>query len=73
MLKRNDLIIQLFLALYLVSIYVEYMYMHIHIFIMNMHIHDSSIVPGSRWNILPPGTIKCLALTARHRLKHPLE
>ena len=35
MLERNDLIIKLFLDLYLVSIYVEYMYMCIHMCIMN--------------------------------------
>ena len=30
------------------------------------------IVPGSRWNLLPPGTITCFALLARQRLKPPL-
>ena len=35
--------------------------------------HRLSIVPGSRWNVLPPGTITRLTLTARQRLKPPLE
>ena len=41
-LKRNDLIIKLFLALYLVSIYVEYMYICVHMCIMNA---------STRWRI----------------------
>ena len=32
-----------------------------------------SIVPGSRWNVLPPGTLTRLALTARQGLKPLLE
>ena len=36
-LKRNDLFIKIFLELYLVSIYVEYMYMCVHICIMNLY------------------------------------
>ena len=38
MLKRNDLVTKIFLALYLVSTYVEYMYMCVHMCIMNMHV-----------------------------------
>ena len=34
---------------------------------------SESIVPGSRWNILPPGTITGLTLPARQGLKLPLE
>ena len=36
MLKINSLAIKLFLALYLVSIYVEYIYMWVHMCIMSM-------------------------------------
>ena len=36
MLKRNDLVIAIFLVLYLVSIYVEYMYMCVRMCIMNL-------------------------------------
>ena len=32
-----------------------------------------AIVPGSRWNIIPPGTITPLALPETQRLKPPLE
>ena len=42
MLKRNNLVIKLFLALYLVSIYVEYMYMCVHMCIMNLHVHGGA-------------------------------
>ena len=38
MLKRNYLITKLFLALYLVSIYVKYMYICVHMCIMNLHV-----------------------------------
>ena len=31
------------------------------------------IVPGSRWNVIPTGTIIRLVLPARQRLKRPLE
>ena len=36
-LNINDLVIKLFLDLYLVKIYVEYIYMCVHMCIMNIH------------------------------------
>ena len=39
MLNINDLVIKLFLDLYLVSIYVKYVYMRVHIFIMYIHVN----------------------------------
>ena len=38
MLNRNDPVIKIFLALYLVSLYVEYMYICVYMCIMNLHI-----------------------------------
>ena len=42
MLKRNELIIKIFLELYLVSIYVEYMFMCVHMCIMNLNVHGDA-------------------------------
>ena len=43
-LKRNNFVIKLFLALYSDSIYVEYMYIFVHMFIMNIHINACEYV-----------------------------
>ena len=37
------------------------------------HCPKRSIVPGYRWNVLPPGTLTRLTLKARKGLKPPLE
>ena len=44
MLKINSLAIKLFLALYLVSIYVEYIYMWVHMCIMSMNVQACAYV-----------------------------
>ena len=45
MLNRNDLIIKLFLALYLVGIHVcMYLYACVYMCIMSMHVHSSVCV-----------------------------
>ena len=43
-LKRNYLVTKLFLDLYLVGIYVEYMYMSVHMCIINMHVNSCEYV-----------------------------
>ena len=44
MLRRNELIIKPFHALYLVSIYFEYVCMCEHMCITNMHVHGGAYV-----------------------------
>ena len=44
MLKRNDLVIKMFFALYFVRIYVKYMHMCVHLCTMNQNIYGGAYV-----------------------------